>query len=270
MRRGKPIGTLSYIFMNLDLPPNRYEPPEIDTNWDPVGIRPEEAEKYATADLRLFGTFCMTQAGRLCFFPGFVGEDYTRYRADGAVHDRKRFPLDHLTLDPTGWHVTAMGEIDAEHTTMGDVFQLTPTLNYWFSVAINLPSGLERVYRYNSQYFDAPRSDAERQRALVEAANSGGTNNIVTPSDGRTKPDVPCFLNIDVFVQRGPPEPSAITGVRLPSASQMELLDAPAKLPVRLHSVFIGDFNGVVWLDAGLFTGRIRNHPVLLATGPFV
>lgn len=219
-------------------------------------------------NLKWFGAFVLSGAGRLIFFPGFnflaTWVKVARKRSREKRHD---IHIDHITLEKNlrRWHYTSPDS--KHHLGSGLTTDLGENRFLWFGLSI-ADSNILKVVRQETVFHTmVPAPDTTRRTDVFMASRKGAVFNIISLHPNAKQRFDTGFLHFGLIV--GPLGFADYSGPNLgiPFGSPFvtEALPSPLiNIPLRLHRVSIGSRVDIeivaLWLPGSLtervtFTG---------------
>lgn len=240
LKEGKPTGTINYVFFGE----HGFNPP-----------------------IFVIGSLCLTESGRILFFPGVKNRITISNRNDNRnVTDN--LIMDHITLDTDySCHATFT---NGKHLRLSPSIQPIETNVYgWFSLSISKLSVLEILSERSEAVINSPRRDGHRRiKDVIEARNTAKFH-LLHLHDYNPALNKNEFLHIDVYIVLGNERE---TTNLLPSPPKgpptlKEPIELKPPFPVRSHKVMIPTFNGTCHFLVTKHVGEVNGDAFFKRVG---
>jgi len=211
-------------------------------------------------NLKWFGAFVLSSAGRLIFFPGFDFSATWVKVAEKRSHEKRHdIHIDHITLekDLRRWHYTSPDS--KHHLGSGLTTDLGDNRFLWFGMSVAGSNILKPVKQETVFHTIVPASDTTRRVDAFMASREGVVFNTLSVHPDAKQRFNTGFLHFGLIV--GPPGfvdyAGPNFGIPFGSPFVIETLPNPlTNIPLRLHRVSMGSRVDIeivaLWLPGSL------------------
>jgi hypothetical protein len=220
-------------------------------------------------NLKWFGVFVLSSAGKLVFFPGFnFTPTWVKVAKNRSREKRHDIHIDHITLEQNlhHWHFTSPGSKD--HLGSGLTAALGDNRFLWFGMSVAGSDVLKAVRQETVFHTLVPASDTTRRADAFMASREGMVFNILSIHPDAKQRFDKGFLHFGLIV--GPPgftdDSGPNFGIPFESPFIIEKLPNPlTNIPLRRHRVSMGSRMDIeivaLWLPGSLTERAVFTGP---------
>jgi len=240
LKEGKPTGTINYVFFGE----HGFNPPVF-----------------------VIGSLCLTERGRILFFPG-VKDRITFPYYNGSQNVTDNLIMDHITFDSDcSCHATFA---NGKHLRLSSTIPpIDPNVYGWFSLSISKLSVLEILPKRFEVAINSPQRDRHRRMKDVIEARDSAKFHLFHLHDDNPTLNKSEFLHVDVYIELG--NKRKMTNL-LPSPPKgppplKESIKLKPPFPVRSHKVMIPTFNGTCHFLVTKHIGEVNGDAFFKGVG---